>query len=97
MREVDEKFFCREIKEAHIICNPEYGYLLSLHQNNPYQRLKFHPPLNSRFYFWENKWGNILKLVQDGETKLLALRILGHIEGGNFEDESGVEEYQANC
>ena len=97
MKEVDEKFFCREIKYAHIICNPDYGYLVSIHQNNPYQRLKFHPPENSRFFFWENKWGTVLKLVQNNETKLFAIRMLGHIEGGRFEDETENEKHKTDC
>lgn len=87
LRKVDEKFFCREIKNAHIICSSDYGYLISLFKDNPYQNKKFCPPENCNFFFWECEWGSVLKLEQDNRIKITAFHLTGKVEGSVVEEE----------
>ena len=88
MKEINEEVFSKEIKKAHIICSSDHGYLISLHNNNPYTKLKFRSPNNSQFFFYENRWGNILKLTQNKKTKIMAFQLKGYLDAeGIFNEE----------
>jgi len=73
MEEVSEEFFCAKIKEATLICSPQYGYLLALNRDNPYQFTRFVPPDNCCYFYVEKKHGFVLKLVQNKIVLVMAL------------------------
>jgi len=73
MEKVSEAFFCTKIKEATLICSPQYGYLLALNKNNPYQQKRFVSPDNCCYFYVEKKHGFVLKLVQNKIVLLVAM------------------------
>lgn len=95
MKEVTERFFCREIQYAHMICAVDHGSIIATHTENPYKRKWFQPVPHSQFYFWDCEIGSVLKLTVEGVTKLIAFRVSEALpkQDISFEDDEYEKEW----
>lgn len=73
-----------KLGNAHFICYPEYGYFISLNEENPLCELSLEFPDSCEFLHSSHAFGENLFLKSEGDICAIAYIFHFHDEGGIF-------------